>query len=419
VVETDPIPRLRLPTEIRVLAAAAFVIAIGYGLVAPALPAFARSFDVGLTAASAVVSAFALFRFAFAPLSGRLIGRIGELRTYLLGLGIVAVSTGACAFAAAYWQLLVFRSLGGIGSTMFTVSSLSMLVRLAPPAMRGRASGLWATGFLLGSVTGPLVGGGLVTFGLRAPFVVYAVMLLAAMALTGLLLRGRPETTVEAGDARPELAFRDVLVHPAYRAALAAAFANGWAVFGVRVALVPLFVVEALRRTESWAGIALAVFAAGNALTLVVAGRLADRRGRRPLILAGLAVSAASTAVLGVVPSLAAFLAVSLVAGVGSGLVNPPVNAAVADIVGSPRIVRDRDPRSRAPDGPSRPSQARGGTVLAGFQMASDIGAILGPLVAGAVAQLAGFGTAFGLTALVVVLALALWLRAPETRPPG
>ena len=102
------------------------------------------------------------------------------------------MSTGACAFAGEYWQLLVFRSLGGIGSTMFTVSSVSMLVRLAPPAMRGRASGLWATGFLLGSVTGPLVGGGLVAFGLRAPFVVYAVMLLVAMALTNLLLRGRP-----------------------------------------------------------------------------------------------------------------------------------------------------------------------------------------------------------------------------------
>ena len=395
-VEADPIPRLRMPTEIRVLATAAFVIAIGYGLVAPALPAFARSFDVGLTAASAVVSAFALFRLAFAPLSGRLVGRIGELRTYLLGLGIVAVSTGACAFAGEYWQLLVFRSLGGIGSTMFTVSSVSMLIRLAPPAMRGRASGLWATGFLLGSVTGPLVGGGLVAFGLRAPFVVYAVMLLVAMALSGVLLRGRSGATVDARDAGPELAFRDALGHPAYRAALAAAFANGWAVFGVRVALVPLFVVEALGRTESWAGIALAVFAVGNASTLVVAGRLADRRGRRPLIVAGLAVSTVATAVLGVVPSLAAFLAVSLVAGVGSGLVNPPVNAAVADVVGT---------------------RARGGTVLAGFQMASDIGAILGPLVAGAVAQLAGFGTAFGLTAVVVALALVLWLRAPETLP--
>jgi len=396
VVEADPTPRLRLPVEIRVLAAAAFVIAIGYGLVAPALPAFARSFDVGLTAASAVVSAFALFRLAFAPVSGRLVGRIGELRTYLLGLGIVAVSTGACAFAAEYWQLLVFRSLGRIGSTMFTVSSVSMLVRLAPPAMRGRASGLWATGFLLGSVTGPLVGGGLVVFGLRAPFVVYAVMLLAAMALTGLLLRGRPGATVEPGSAGPELVFRDVLGHPAYRAALAAAFANGWAVYGVRVALVPLFVVEALGRTESWAGIALAVFAAGNALTLVVAGRLADRRGRRPPILAGLAVSAVATAALGVAPSLPAFLAVSLVAGLGSGLVNPPVNAAVADLVGT---------------------RSRGGTVLAGFQMASDVGAILGPLVAGAVAQLAWFGTAFALTAVVLLLALVLWLRAPETRP--
>jgi MFS family permease len=385
-----------MPTEIRVLAAAAFVIAIGYGLVAPALPAFARSFDVGITAASAVVSAFALFRLLFAPTSGWLVGRIGELRTYLVGLGIVAVSTGACAFAGAYWQLLLFRSLGGIGSTMFTVASVSMLVRLAPPHMRGRASGLWATGFLLGSVTGPLFGGGLVAFGLRAPFVVYAALLLVAMALTGLLLRGRAGTGVPAADAGPELLFRAALDHPAYRAALAAGFANGWVVFGVRVALVPLFVVEALGRTESWAGVALAVFAAGNAVTLVAAGRFTDRRGRRPPILIGLAVSAGATALIGVVPTLPAFLALSVVAGLGSGLVNPPVNAAVADVIGA---------------------HARGGPVLAGFQMASDIGAILGPLVAGLVAQLAGYGAAFGLTAVVAVLALLLWLRAPETLP--
>jgi DHA1 family tetracycline resistance protein-like MFS transporter len=401
VVEAGRAVRMRfgpgLPRGIHVLAAAAFVIAIGYGLVAPALPAFARSFDVGLTAASAVVSAFALFRLGFAPVSGRLVGRIGELRTYLIGLGIVAASTGACAFAARYWQLLLFRSLGGIGSTMFTVASVSMLVRLAPPTMRGRASGLWATGFLLGNVTGPLVGGGLVVFGLRAPFVVYAGMLLVAMALTGLLLRGREEFSTAAGEQAPLLTVRTALGHPAYRAALSAAFANGWAVFGVRVALVPLFVVEALGRTESWAGIALAVFAAGNAVTLVTAGRLADRRGRRPPILAGLAVSAAATAVLGLVPTLPLFLAVSLVAGLGSGLVNPPVNAAVADVVGS---------------------QARGGKVLAGFQMAADVCAIVGPLVAGAVAQVAGFGAAFGLTGLVGALALVLWLRAPETLPP-
>ena len=222
-------------------------------------------------------------------------------------------------------------------------------------------------------------------------------MLLVAMILTGLLLRGRAGVVPVDGAAVPEISFRAALGHPTYRAALAAAFANGWAVFGVRVALVPLFVVEALGRAESWGGIALSVFAAGNATTLVLAGRLADRRGRRPPVLIGLAVSAAATAVLGVVPTLPLFLAASLVAGLGSGLLNPPLNAAVADVVGAER---------------------RGGTVLAGFQMASDVGAIVGPLAAGAVAQILGFGAAFGLTGLVTALALALWLRAPETLPP-
>jgi MFS family permease len=113
-------------------------------------------------------------------------------------------------------------------------------------------------------------------------------------------------------------------------------------------------------------------------------------------VLIGLAVSAAATAVIGVVPTLPLFLAASLVAGLGSGLLNPPLNAAVADVVGAER---------------------RGGTVLAGFQMASDVGAIIGPLAAGAVAQILGFGAAFRLTGLVTALALALWIRAPETLP--
>ena len=92
------------------LVAANFVIAAGFGLVAPALPTFARSFDVSVTAASVVVSAFAVARLVFAPASGRLVSLLGERRVYLTGITIVAVSTGVCAFAANYWQLLIFRS---------------------------------------------------------------------------------------------------------------------------------------------------------------------------------------------------------------------------------------------------------------------------------------------------------------------
>src|SRR5262249_10201617 len=118
---TAPETRLRLPNEVWVLVGASFVIAVGFGILAPALPTFAPSFDVGITAASIVISAFAFMRLAFAPVSGRLVTAFGERPVYVLGLLVVAASTGACAFAANYWQLLVFRALGGIGSTMFTV----------------------------------------------------------------------------------------------------------------------------------------------------------------------------------------------------------------------------------------------------------------------------------------------------------
>ncbi|MGH3566234.1 MAG: MFS transporter [Pseudonocardia sp.] len=387
----------RLPREIWVLVGGAFMIAIGYGIVAPTLPVFIRSFDVGITAASAVVSVFALSRLLFAPVSGRLVTRFGETPAYLVGLAVVAVSTGACAFATEYWHLIALRGFGGIGSTMFTVSAISLLVRLAPPTMRGRASGMWATGFLIGNIIGPLVGGGLIVISLRAPFLVYAGLLVTVVGFTWPLLRNR--TGVPGGadaTAVPPARFREALGHPAYRAALVAGFSNGWAVFGVRIALVPLFVVEVLNQPESWAGIALAVFAAGTAATLVIAGRIADRRGRRPPALIGLAVSGVATGVLGFIPWPPLFLAVSLVAGLGNGLVNPPMNAAVADVIGN---------------------KARGGTVLAGFQMVADLGAIIGPVAAGALAEGIGFGPSFALTGVIALVALGFWLRAPETLP--
>jgi MFS family permease len=385
----------RLPREIWVLIGAAFLIAIGYGLVAPTLPVFVRSFDVGITAAALVISVFALSRLLFAPASGRIVARFGEVPAFCSGLLVVALSTGACAFADTYWQLIALRGLGGIGSTMFTVSALSLLIRLAPVRMRGRASGMWATGFLLGNIVGPLVGGGLIAVSLRAPFLVYAAVLVVVVGIGAPLLRGRGGRPARASTStEPPARFRDAVSHPTYRAALAASFANGWAVFGVRVALVPLFVVEAMRQPEGWAGIALAVFAGGNAATLLVAGPWADRRGRRPPAITGLAVSGVATGVLGLVTEPPLFLLASLVAGMGSGLINPPMNAAVADVIGS---------------------RAGGGTVLAGFQMAADLGAIIGPVLAGVLAEVAGFPTAFAVTGAVALVALGFWLRAPET----
>lgn len=118
-----------------------------------------------------------------------MIARFGERPIYLTGLVIVAISTGATAFAQNYWQLLVFRGLGGIGSTMFTVSAVALIVRLAPPEIRGRVSGTYASAFLLGGIGGPVIGGLLGNLGLRIPFVVYAIALLIAATVVAVFLR--------------------------------------------------------------------------------------------------------------------------------------------------------------------------------------------------------------------------------------
>ena len=386
----------RLPNEVWVLVAASFVIAVGFGILAPALPTFAASFGVGITAASVVISAFAFMRLAFAPVSGRLVTLLGERPVYVWGIVIVAVSTGACAFAQHYWQLLLFRALGGTGSTMFTVSAVALLIRLSPPSMRGRAAGLWATSFLTGNIAGPLIGGSLIAVSLRAPFVVYAAALLLAAFVAWLFLRRSTLAAPDRSEGVPAITVREALAHRTYVATLASSFANGWAVFGVRISLIPLFVVEVLHRDSGLAGISLAVFAAGNAAVLLLSGRLADAIGRKPLVLTGLAVSGAGTIWLGYTHAVPEFLAASLVAGVGAGVLNPPQNAAVADIVGATR---------------------RGGSVLAAFQMAADVGAIIGPIATGVIADRLSYQAAFGLTGLVALLACLVWLPAAETLP--
>ncbi len=147
-----------LPREVGVLAAIAFCVALGFGIVAPALPIFARTFGVSAFLAGAVVSAFAFVRLIASAPAGALVNRIGERRVLATGLGIVAVSSLAAAFAQSFEQLLIMRALGGFGSSMFTVSAMALLLRTVHPDQRGRASGVYQAGFLLGGVAGPAIG---------------------------------------------------------------------------------------------------------------------------------------------------------------------------------------------------------------------------------------------------------------------
>jgi MFS family permease len=397
-----------LPREVAVLAAVAVAVAIGFGVVATALPEFARSFGVGKFWAGAVISAFALMRFVSALGGGRLVDSFGERIILASGIGIVAVSTGLAGLSQSYPQLLILRGLGGIGSAMFTVSATALLLRVVDAGNRGRASGLFQAGFLLGGLLGPLLGGFLTEVSLRLPFYVYAVSLIAAGSIGFVFLRSaddRPRATVPDEPDAPEqtateedepdsTSLTEAWRNPAYRGAVMVNLANGWAFFGVRISLVPLFVTEEMGLRPLWIGIGFLCASVAQAGFLLSAGKFVDRRGRRPAMIAGSLLAAVAFAALAIDESRVTFLLAMTATGVGAAFVGTAPGAVVGDIM-----------------------HGRGGRVVAVFQMASDAGAILGPLAAGLLADQVSFSAAFALCSVILLVALVLSVRMPETLP--
>jgi len=384
-----------LPREVAILTAVSFTVALGFGIVAPDIPAFARHFGVSTAAAAGVVSAFALMRIVGALPAGRLVDRFGEPVVMTVGIAIVAVSSIVAGFSGSYAELIILRGVGGLGSAMFGVSAQTLLLVSVASEQRGRASGLFAGGFLVGSISGPALGGLIAAWSMRAPFIIYGGMLIVPAVIAAAVLRDGSHR--RAGPHAPaRRAFAEIgraLKDAAYRAAAAANLADGFAAIGVRSAIVPLFVRDVLHRSAVWTGIGFGVVAVLNAATLLPGGRLADRLGRRPVIVAGCLVSGGGLVMLALLPGLGGYLAALAVFGLGSGLLDVGPAAMIGDILGS-----------------------RSGTVVASYQMAGDIGTVTGPVTAGYLVDIASYRAAFGLAAGVLGLAAALGLVAPETR---
>jgi MFS transporter, DHA1 family, multidrug resistance protein len=384
-----------MPAEVAILTAVSFTVALGFGIVAPDIPAFARHFGVSTASAAGVVSAFALLRVVGALPAGRLVDRFGEHRVMAIGISVVAASSVLAGLSGSFVQLIILRGIGGLGSAMFSVSAQTLLLVSVPDDQRGRASGLFSGGFLVGGISGPAVGGLLAAWSLRAPFFIYGGMLIVPAVIAAVVLRDPPRRV--PADARPPRRFAGMaraLRSRAYRAAATANLADGFATVGVRSAIVPLFVRDVLHRSAVWTGIGFLTVAVLNAAALLPAGWAADRLGRRPVIVVGCSVSAAGLVGLSVLPGLWGYLTALAILGLGSGLLDVGPAAMIGDILGG-----------------------QGGTVIASYQMAGDFGAVAGPVTAGYLVDAASYGAAFGLAAGVLAVAAVLGLVAPETRP--
>jgi len=105
-------------------------------------------------------------------------------------------------------------------------------------------------------------------------------------------------------------------------------------------------------------------------------------------MVAGLVCCAAALVTMGTLPFVAAFLGASVAVGLGAGTAQPALGASVADLVGG---------------------RAGGGRIVAAQQMATDLGAFVGPVCAGLVADRAGLGPALAASGLLLLAPAALW----------
>ncbi len=372
-----------------------FFVAVGFGLIIPALPIFASSFGVSKTAIGLIISSFAIVRFSSGLVAGKFVDKFGERSVLGFGLFMVSFFTLLTALAQTYEQLLIFRSLGGLGSSMFSVSAGSLLMRSVGDDFRGRAQSLFNGGFLLGGITGPAFGGILSAISLRAPFFVYSITLAIAGAIALFFLsEKRLGKKVDAPTSKlGQTTLSQAMRLKPYQIALALAFINNWILFGLRSSILPLFVTEELKSTAAIAGLGLTIGALVQGLFMLKAGKYSDQKGRKAALLFGSAFVLFGILMLAITTNTALYFISMALFGLGGAYVGTAPGSVVGDII-----------------------RGRGGQVIAAWQMAGDAGMIFGPVIVGLLTDLYSYQTAFLVSAGIWVIAILLATFLPETR---
>lgn len=365
---------------------------MGFGLVVPAIPIFARSFGVSNAAVGLIVSSFAAMRFFSGLISGRLIDRFGERMVFAVGVTLVSIFTLFLAFSQNYAQMLIFRTAGGLGSSMFSVSANSVILRSVDDSRRAQAQSIYNSTFLLGAITGPAFGGLLMGISLRAPFMVYAATLFTAGIIAYFFLTAKHlEPSKNKEDE--SVSVLEALSIPAYKIALLTSFLITWVLFGLRNSITPLFVVEELHGTNAVVGYGFGLAALVQTILVIRAGQYSDEKGRKAALYLGSLIVGVGILVMAFATHQWMYLAAMALLGIGGAYLSATPAAIVGDVV-----------------------KGKIGKVVGAFQMAGDAGMIIGPLVVGWLADIYDFRTAYAATLAIFSITVLLTWRLPETR---
>jgi MFS transporter, DHA1 family, tetracycline resistance protein len=153
---------------------------MGWGLIIPVMPKLIVSLrHVDITKASSsgawLISVYAMMQFLFAPVIGNLSDRYGRRPILLLSMFTFSIDYLICAFAPDYGWLFIGRVIAGITGASFSTAS-AYIADVSTPQTRAKNFGMIGAAFGLGFFLGPLLGGMLSGWGVRAPFIAAAIL---------------------------------------------------------------------------------------------------------------------------------------------------------------------------------------------------------------------------------------------------
>src|SRR5277367_911713 len=127
-----------------------------------ALPALQANLHANVVGVQWVVESYGLLLGALILVGGSLGDLFGRRSMFLFGVGIFATASIACGFASNIQQLIIARSVQGVGAAFLVPGSLSIISACFDEKTRGRAIGTWSGFTAITTAVGPVLGGWLI-----------------------------------------------------------------------------------------------------------------------------------------------------------------------------------------------------------------------------------------------------------------
>lgn len=280
-------PKDASPREvIALLALAAFNSGISFRCVEPMLPQLAADFGASVSAASSVITSFALAYSASVLLQGPLGDRFGKLRVVTLGTALAGVASLACAGAWDLGSLAALRFVMAICASASVALGMAYIGEVVPLADRQTTIARFIAGSLGGQTLGPLFGGLFTDWaGWRTSFAVLgAVFLLAAGVLFVRTRHSWPATL--PGRFRPLAVHARLLARAPVRWLIAVGVAETFFFFGAYVFL-GAYLRARFALSFTAIGLVLAGYGLGGLLYSSLVRWFIRTLGERGLVVAG------------------------------------------------------------------------------------------------------------------------------------